>query len=55
MPNVKEYSVKKINIARIPSKDRIQIDEIQVLKGELPMEVSDSKMKLLVNIPPDKN
>ena len=42
MPNVKEYSVEEkltslVSLQKIESK----IDEIQVLKGELPMEVSD--------------
>ncbi len=42
MPNVKEYSVEEklsslVSLQKVESK----IDEIQVLKGELPMEVSD--------------
>ena len=42
MANVKDYSVEEkltslVSLQKIESK----IDEIQVLKGELPMEVSD--------------
>lgn len=42
MPNVKDYSVEEkltslVSLQKIESK----IDEVQVLKGELPMEVSD--------------
>jgi hypothetical protein len=42
MPNVKEYSVEEklsslISLQKIESK----LDEYKILKGELPMEVSD--------------
>ena len=42
MANVKEYSVEEklsalLNLQKIESK----LDEIQILKGELPIEVSD--------------
>ncbi|HVG15968.1 MAG TPA: hypothetical protein VM935_13435, partial [Chitinophagaceae bacterium] len=42
MANVKEYSVEEklsslVSLQKVDSK----LDEIQVLKGELPMEVSD--------------
>ena len=42
MANVKEYSVEEklaslVNLQKVDSK----LDEISILKGELPMEVSD--------------
>ncbi len=48
MANVKEYSVEEklsslVSLQKVESK----IDEIQILKGELPMEVSDLEDEIL--------
>jgi predicted nucleic acid-binding Zn-ribbon protein len=48
MANVKEYSVEEkllslLNLQKIESK----LDEVQILKGELPMEVSDLEDEIL--------
>ena len=54
MANVKEYSVEEklaslVNLQKIESK----LDEIHILKGELPMEVAD--LEVTQGIPQDTN